>query len=159
VAPAKFPAPGSHCSPTSTRALPQTGGTVIEAVPELDGVSEVVGVPVPVGVPETVAVRVQVPVAVTDRVQVPVDDQVEVHDEVHDEVHEEVHDDVHVEVIDVVGSGVSVGEGALEVEAWPSVRATRVERMTNKANDRIVYENLGEILVLSRWKENGNWSL
>jgi len=34
-------------------ALPQTGGTVTEEVPELEGVTEGVPVPVPVPVPET----------------------------------------------------------------------------------------------------------
>jgi hypothetical protein len=33
--PAKFPVPGSHCSPTSTMELPHTGGTVTEAVAEI----------------------------------------------------------------------------------------------------------------------------
>jgi len=49
--PWKNPKPGSHCSPNSTLAFPQTGGTVIEAVPVLEGVSEVeaVWVPVPEG--------------------------------------------------------------------------------------------------------------
>jgi len=51
--PAKNPVPGSHCSPTSLMALPQTGGTVTEEVPELEGVTEGVPVPVPVPVPET----------------------------------------------------------------------------------------------------------
>jgi len=44
--PWKFPKPGSHCSPISTLALPQTGGRVTEGVPEFEGVIEKLAVPV-----------------------------------------------------------------------------------------------------------------
>jgi len=52
--PWKFPNPGSHSSPISTFAFPQTGGRVIEAVPDNDDDTDGVPVPDPVPVDETV---------------------------------------------------------------------------------------------------------
>jgi len=117
VDPAKLPFPGSHCSPTSTRALPQTGGIVIEAVGENEGVTDVVAVLVPVWVMVTDPVVVQVPVAVL--VQVPV---LVTLTELLLEFVTELVNEFELELVNVletvlvpVGSGVSVGDADSEL--------------------------------------------
>jgi hypothetical protein len=108
-APAKFPNPGSHCSPTSTRAFPHTGGTVTE------GVAELVEVPVPEGVP----VPVPDPVTVTEGVH-----ELErefVHEGETDLLLELVHEEVHELELEVVHEFEFEFEGEKEgsaVSVW-----------------------------------------
>jgi len=144
--PWKNPNPGSHCSPTSTLALPQTGGREIEAVPVFEGVieSEAVPVPVPEGEPEPepepevdfVRVRDCVPVPVLVRV---LDTEFVLELELELEVETvPVHEPEMEFVAEFEEYAVSVVEGLEEVDC-PLTSASTREMMKRRANERIFF--------------------
>jgi len=147
---AKFPKPGSHCSPVSTTPSPQIGGKVTEGVMVLDPVP--VPVPVPVTDEEDVSVSVDVIVAVLVTVTVTefVTESVTegVIEFVTEGVNEFVTEGVTVTVTEGVKDGellgVSVGSGdgvGVEVGlrlACAKTIAMRVEMIRNNPKARIV---------------------